>query len=314
MVKETLKLESKVDRLGISVLMLLPDETAEVKGILQFVHGMSEYKERYTPVMEYFAKRGFVTVIHDHRGHGKSVRSMKDLGYMYEAGAKGMIEDILLVNEYIKEKYPERPLVMVGHSMGSLAARTFIREYDSCIDALVLSGAPSRNGAIDVAIALANVQKKLFGSRHPGNLLNVLAFSSYTSKFAKEKSKFAWVCADTAVVEAYDKDPLCGYTFTVDGFKGLFELLKQTYTKSGWRCSKPDLPVLFIGGEEDPCIGGAKKFKDEMDFLKNVGYKNVKGMLYPGMRHEVFNEKERGKVFRDVEMFLRENIENCFEI
>ena len=66
-------IESEADGLDISVLAVVPDETP-YRGILQLVHGMSEYKERYLPFMEYMAKKGYVCVIHDHRGHGKSVR------------------------------------------------------------------------------------------------------------------------------------------------------------------------------------------------------------------------------------------------
>ncbi len=306
MVKRTFKLESRVDGLGISVMILVSDKIEEKKGIIQILHGMSEYKERYLPIMKYFAKLGYVTVIHDHRGHGKSVRSMKDYGYMYDVGTDGFIDDVLLVNEYIKEQYPDLRLIMIGHSMGSLAARTFMRKYDEKIDALVLSGAPCKNSAVDAAITLAKVQKKMFGSKHLGNLLNVLAFSSYTSKFAKEKSKFAWVCSDRRVVEEYDKSPLCGFTFTIDGFCVLFDLLKQTYTKTGWCCTKPQMPIFFVGGEEDPCIGGKENYQEEMDYLKTIGYENVNGILYPGMRHEVFNEKNQLQVFQDIERFIGE--------
>lgn len=85
-------IESEADGLDISVLAVVPDETP-YRGILQLVHGMSEYKERYLPFMEYMAKKGYVCVIHDHRGHGKSVRALDDLGYMYGGGADAILKD-----------------------------------------------------------------------------------------------------------------------------------------------------------------------------------------------------------------------------
>ena len=80
---------SKADGLEISCLAVVPElgRDEKYKGIIQIVHGMSEYKERYLPFMEYMAERKYVSVIHDHRGHGKSVRSKEDLGYMYGGGA-----------------------------------------------------------------------------------------------------------------------------------------------------------------------------------------------------------------------------------
>ena len=62
-------IESEADGLDISILAIVP-EKQPYKGILQLVHGMSEYKERYLPFMEYMAKRGYVCIIHVHRGHG----------------------------------------------------------------------------------------------------------------------------------------------------------------------------------------------------------------------------------------------------
>ena len=75
------KMKSPVDGLELDLLILVPEEAP--KGILQIHHGMAEYKERYLPFMKYFAEAGYVVAIHDCRGHGKSVRTKKDLGYMY---------------------------------------------------------------------------------------------------------------------------------------------------------------------------------------------------------------------------------------
>ena len=83
-------IESEADGLDISVLAVVPDETP-YRGILQLVHGMSEYKERYLPFMEYMTQQGFLTIIHDHRGHGKSVRRKEDLGHMYGGGADALL-------------------------------------------------------------------------------------------------------------------------------------------------------------------------------------------------------------------------------
>ena len=95
---------------------------------------MSENKERYQPFMEYLAAQGFLTVIHDHRGHGASVRHKRDLGYMYGGGAEALLEDIYLINETLHKKYPELPLILFGHSMGSLAVRSFVKEHDDCVE------------------------------------------------------------------------------------------------------------------------------------------------------------------------------------
>ena len=65
--------KSEADGLEISVMALIPDKKP-YRAVVQLVHGMSEHKERYIPFMQYLAKLGYVVVIHDHRGHGKSVK------------------------------------------------------------------------------------------------------------------------------------------------------------------------------------------------------------------------------------------------
>ena len=266
--QENLTVLSPADGLNLSVLYMEPDQAAEAvvggsKGIVQIVHGMSEYKERYLPLMEYLAENGYASIIHDHRGHGESVRSKQDYGYMYEVGTDGFLDDILAVNELAREKMPGVPVIMFGHSMGSLAARSLMRKYDAVIDGLILSGAPCKNPAVGAAILLAKLQKVIFEARHVAKLLGVLSFMAYSKRFAGEGSSFAWINSDPAAVAAYDADPACGFTFTVDGFQTLFELMDRTFQAEGWGCSNPTLPILFIAGADDPCIENKEKFKED---------------------------------------------------
>ena len=83
-------IQSKVDGLMLDGLVVEPEEGVQRTALLQLSHGMSEYKERYLPFMEFMAEHGIVCVIHDHRGHGKSVKSEQDLGFMYGAGGAGL--------------------------------------------------------------------------------------------------------------------------------------------------------------------------------------------------------------------------------
>ncbi len=308
-------LKSNIDKLPLSVLIVCSEDVSTGKekprGLVQIVHGMSEYKERYLPLMNFLAENGFASIIHDHRGHGKSVISEKDLGYMYGAGADGIVSDVLQVNEYIRRVFPEQPVIMIGHSMGSLVARCFIQKYDDHVNALVLSGSPSKNGAVGLARLIVTGLQKKHGGRYISKFLEALVFGGYVSKFKKEESRFAWVCSAPEVVEQYEEDPLCGFTFTVDGFSVLFDLLKRTYTLSEYKSLKNmKLPILFIGGADDPCIGGPRRFKAAMGHVNKVGYKKVYGKLYKEMRHEIFNEHENMTVFSGIIGFLNDKFFN----
>lgn len=296
--------ESETDGLNISAMAVIPDEKP-YRGILQLVHGMSEHKERYLPFMEYMAGQGFLCVIHDHRGHGKSVRSKSDLGYMYGGGADAMLKDIETVNRDARKEFPDLPLILFGHSMGSLAVRAFARNHDDCMDMLIVCGSPSNNRGRVLGNAIAHVEESVFGPAHKSRLLEVLSFAGNEMKFRKDEKCTSWVCSDKEAADAYHASALCGFTFTDDGYLALFELMKRAYDVKHWNCTKPKMPVLFVSGADDPCLINVRHFAKAVQAMRRAGYLDVKGKLYPGMRHEILNETDKKKVYRDIAWYMK---------
>lgn len=294
---------SEADGLEISYMKVLP-EGESCRGIVQIVHGMSEYKERYIPFMEYLAGHGYLAVIHDHRGHGKSVKSREDLGYMYGGGAEALVGDIRTLNRMLHEEYPGVPLILFGHSMGSLAVRAYARKYDTTIDMLIVCGSPCENPARGFGVMIAKMEKKLFGDRHRSRFLEMVSFGSFARKFRKDECT-SWICSDPAVAREYEQSEYCGFIFTDDGYLALFELMKEAYDVKHWHPGNQKLPVLFVGGADDPCLGGVKGFSRSVKAMRRAGYVDVKGKLYPHMRHEILNEKEKEKVYRDLVVYIR---------
>ncbi|MDO5136440.1 MAG: alpha/beta hydrolase [Eubacteriales bacterium] len=295
---------SEADGLPISVLALIPAEKP-YRGILQLVHGMSEYKERYLPFMEYMTEQGFVTVIHDHRGHGKSVYGKKDLGYMYGGGEESILKDMLTVNRGMRERFPQMPVILFGHSMGSLAVRDFARRWDSLLDMLIVCGSPSRNSALALGTAIARCEGALLGKRHRSRFLETISFGSYVMRFRKDKSCTSWICSDNQVAQEYEENEYCGFTFTDDAYLTLFHMMKGAYDVEHWNCTNRWLPILFVSGADDPCLGNVRRFAKTVQAMRHAGYYDVKGKLYPGMRHEILNEKGKEKVFRDISLYIK---------
>ena len=149
---ENITIASRADGLPLSVSVLRPE--GEVRALVQLSHGMAEHKERYFPLMQYLADAGFACMINDHRGHGASVRSADDLGYFYKNGDTALVDDLHQLNAWFRAQYPVKKLILVGHSMGSFAARAFAAKYGDEIDVLILSGSPGYNAAAPVALAL----------------------------------------------------------------------------------------------------------------------------------------------------------------
>ncbi len=301
MQKETFSLISEYDGLSLSLELFLPEGAP--KGILQISHGMSEHKERYEDFMAFLAEKGYAAVIHDHRGHGSSVRSCWDLGYFYTANPAALVEDLHQVSRFIKGRFPGLPLFLFGHSMGSLVARVYLRRYDAEINKLILCGPPTQNSAVGLGLLLVKLSTALHGARYRNHLLNELALGAANRKFHEQN---AWISSCPDTVRQFQRDPLCGFIFTNSGFAGLFGLMKEAYMPRGWALKNPDLPILLLAGAEDPVIQSKRKFAHLKSFLRSLGYRSVRSRLYEGMRHELLNEKNRKQVYQDLLRFLKE--------
>lgn len=311
-------LESRHDGLRLSLSLRIPDHP---KGILQLVHGMAEHKERYHDFMDYCAEHGYIVAIHDHRGHGASIKDPNDLGYFYQDGVQGIIEDVHQVTEYLKTEFPHLPLTLFGHSMGSLVVRCYMQKYDADVNQLIVCGSPSKRLGAGMGKLIAQILQIFRGGHHRSKLVNQLAFSGYNQKsaalarqngsevdFAKHYPTLnSWIVSDPSVVEAYDADPRDGFTFTLNGFVVLFSLAKQAYRKTGWKMANPNAPIFFVAGADDPCIISHQDFQKAVDFMRQRGYHDVKSKLYPGMRHEILNEKGKQQVWQDILEFIEQS-------
>lgn len=297
MKQEEFTLKSNHDGLELGASIRIPEHP---RGILQIVHGMAEHRERYHDFMNYCAENGLIVMIHDHRGHGESVKSEADYGYFGKNGIEGIISDAHQVTEYLYKRFPGLKLTLFGHSMGSLVVRCYMQKYDADVDRLIVCGSPSKRLGAGVGKFIAGLLQIFQGERHRSNFINQMAFGGYNKKFPDSKSPNSWIVSDPAVVEAYDADARDGFIFTLNGFEALFGLIKQAYRKSGWKMQNPQAPVFFIAGADDPCIISQKDFEKAVNFMRARGYDSVESKLYPGMRHEILNEIGKEKVWQDI--------------
>ena len=294
---EKITLNSAFDGLPLSVMLVRPE--GKVRGLVQLAHGMCEHKERYQAFMEFLTSRGCLCVIHDHRGHGASVRSAEDLGYFYKNGDGGVVQDLHQITLWMRQKWPGLPLVLFGHSMGSLAVRAYADRYDKDIDALIVCGSPGENAAAGAGLVLIRLLSLLFGERHHSALVQKMTIGAFAKRFPSAEHPSSWISANVENVIAYEADPLCTFTFTLNGNRALLRLMRRAYNLSPTR-GKPNLPVRFFSGAEDPCAPDEKGFWHAVEKMKQAGFTDVQGQLFPGLRHEILNESNRQEVFETI--------------
>ena len=300
--KAFLKFTSHNDGLDISMMAVRPE--GKPKAVLQIAHGMCGCKERYEKFMEYMADNGVACVANDHRGHGDSIMTEDDLGYMYEGGAQALIEDMREVTWMAQERFPGRPLFLLGHSMGSLAARGYLKEDDRELAGLILCGSPAYTPFAGSLKAVTGVMAGMGLGRKRPNMLQQLVSEELNRDFASEGTQ-AWTCSDPEVRKEFASNPKTGFRFTVNGMHCLSELMQEAYGRDRWMVARPELPIIFLSGEDDPCMGGPSGLDKAVSTLRDAGYRNVGIKTYPAMRHEILNEVGKERVWQDILNFMR---------
>lgn len=277
------------------------------QAVLLIIHGMAEHSARYEEFGQWMASAGITVVAFDLRGHGQTAGSLGNLGHFADKdGWNVVLKDTRQVIAQVKEDYPEKPVFILGHSMGSLIARSLLKQPLQGIDGMVLSGTTHHPGMMNnLGLALAKGAGKLFGMQKHSHIHNHLTFGSFNKPFKKEQSNFAWLSRDRDKVQEYEDDIYCGCLATYGFYRDLLTGLSRLY-KNADAPSNKNLPLFFIAGQDDP-VGN---FGDDVDkvyeWYQKAGYKAVKLVFYPRARHEILNEINRTEVYRDILEWIQE--------
>lgn len=309
MKKEEFYFPSRDNKTKIHAVRWTP-ESEKPFCIVQIVHGMAEYIERYEELAQFLVKHNVVVTGEDHLGHGKSVSEGKNPGYFCEQDpATVVVRDVHRLKKMTQEAYPGIPYILLGHSMGSFITRNYLCRYGSGIDGALILGTGMQPGALlAVSKLVAGLQKMIFGDNHISKFIDRAAFGSYNKKFSPQRTSVDWLSKDEEKVDAYIADPMCGFTFTVNGFQALFTLISRIRKKENLEKIPKDLPVHFASGEDDPVGNYGRGVRAAYESLENVGMKNLSIKLYPTDRHELHNETDRAQVMEDLWQWIEKSI------
>lgn len=275
-----------------------PQGTA--RAVVQIVHGVGEYAERYASLAHFLTGHGYLVCGEDHLGHGRTEGTRR--GYFGPGnGWDLVVRDVRRLRELQGERHPGIPYIMLGHSMGSFLTRTYLIRFPGTLDAAVLSGTGQENAAL-VALGriLSGALCRLKGPEYVSSLVYNLSLGAYNKAFQPNRTTADWLSRDTTVVDAYLKDPLCAFRPTVAMFRDMMTGL--AFIGNQRNLSKMDraTPVLFLSGDQDPVGAMGKGVKKVVGMFRAVGCEDVTVKLYPGGRHEMFNEINRQEVMADL--------------
>ena len=282
----------------------------QARAVLQISHGVSEYILRYEPFAEYLTARGFAVAGHDHLGHGQSVAEGSARLYFGPRGSwNWVVDDIDQRRNLAKAKFPQVPYFLMGHSMGSFLARTYLIRYPGAVDAAVIMGTGQMSPAIIAGgKAVAAEEAHRMGEDQTSSLVDKLAFGAYNKRFAPNRTGFDWLSLNQDNVDRYMADPLCGGNATIGLFREMLGGLSFIAKPENLKRMNLNIPVLFISGEMDPVGDCGKGVKRAFESFRKAGVRDVSLKLYPELRHEILNETCRETVYEDIYQWLAAKI------
>jgi alpha-beta hydrolase superfamily lysophospholipase len=277
---------------GVKVAAYRWDPPGPARGIVQLTHGMGEHALRYGAVAQSLNAQGFVVYAQDHRGHGATAGSLDQQGLIGADGWTELVNDIgrlrLVALAEQDRGQGALPVVLVGHSMGSFAVQQYLPEHSGDVAAVVLTG----TAAIDLM--------------EPGlDLTGPLDLSAFNAPFVPARTDYDWLSRDEAQVDAYVADPRCGFGLDQEGTRQMFAAARRLADPQVLGAIRKDLPIYVAVGEHDPVNGQLALVNALIDRYRAAGIDDVTLRVYPGARHEVFNETNRDEVLADLEDWLR---------
>ena len=280
----------------------IPD--SEIRGLFQVVHGMTEHIERYDVLMSKMAENGYVAFGFDHLGHGKTARDDSELGFIAaNDGWKYLVNDVAAFSALIKNIYPEKPIYLFGHSMGSFISRIAAQNNSDLYEKLIICGTGGKNPLSLGGILISKILKKTKGDKYISDFLYSMVFGAYNKRF-KEDSKYAWLTKDAEIIKKYKADKFCTFKFTVSAMHDLITLTHLSNKNVWYKEISDNLPILLISGEDDPVGNYSKGVKQVYSSLKKQN-KEVKLKLYKNCRHEILNDSCKHETISDILNFIK---------
>ncbi len=271
---------SYVDAEGVTIHYYVWTSGAP-KAVVHLVHGLGEYATRYEPFAQDLVAAGYAVYAGDLRGHGQTGLEQYGgdtgkLGKLGPGGVRATIAGVRQLSGIARSENPKLPLVLLGHSLGSIFAQIILNSHAADYDAAVLSGTPFRT----LLHMNSGALNKRF--RHLGS------------------TGAEWLSRDPAVAPAFVADPL---TFDAQAAK-LFGIADGLRLLGRPTKLAKDLPLLIQIGSEDP-LGGPRSVELlAQAYRRRGGLTDVTVDVYPGARHEVYNETNRDEVIRDLITWL----------
>jgi len=265
-------------------------------------HGMAEHAERYQVFAEELVAAGYAVVAHNHRGHGKSESAEIGSFADYDGWSK-VLGDIDTVRNHVCND--GRRYYIFAHSMGSFIAQSYLCKTNRSIDGVILSASNFQPVWLaKMGRLVAKLERLRIGEKDSSKLLQFLSFGSFNQTFKPNRTEYDWLSRDTAQVDKYITDPLCGFACSTGLWHEFLSALVDLFKKGNLANIQTNLPIFILGGDKDPVGLMGKGLPKLAKAYQETGQKQVTLKLYQDSRHEILNEINNDVVYADIIAWL----------
>ncbi len=300
---ETKQYKLPVGNTEIHIYSWLPDKHKSIKAIVQIVHGMAEYGERYADFASFLVKYGgFAVFASDHRGHGKTAKNKSQLGFFAQKnGWNLVIDDLKYISSHIKNQFPQKPFFIFGHSMGSLLTRNYIMDIPFELSGVILSGtAGNQYLSAKAGVFLTQILMLFNKKESKSPTMNKLMFGTFNKQLKPVRTEFDWLSRDNIEVDKYIKDEYCGFLFSLKTYNDLLKGVIYVNKQQNINKTDPEIPICLISGTKDPVGHDGKGVEQVYNSYQKAGIQNIKLKLFDECRHELTNETNKTEIYNFV--------------
>jgi alpha-beta hydrolase superfamily lysophospholipase len=280
----------------------VPEDTP--RAVLQIAHGAVEHGARYGRFAGFLNERGIAVYAPDHLGHGKTAGTMDRAGSAGEDGWNRIVAHFARLAAIIRDEYPDLPIFVLGHSMGSIVAQQYLQEHGDGLAGVILTGSWGTLGDTTEMVNAVRAAIAAEGRDAPSAALAQM-FGAFNEPF-DGPTGFEWLSRDPAEVQKYVDDPWCGSFAFSNGFVlDFFDAMDEIWKPENEARIPGRLPVLIASGDQDPAGGFATATQVLVDRYRALGLEDLTVQLYEDARHEILNETNRDEVQADLYEWMR---------
>lgn len=250
------------------------------KGVIQIIHGMSEHSKRYLALAQFFHENSYLVALSDHRSHGEEAIKNNSLGIL-NCTFKDLVQDQLDITKEIYNLYPNLPIYILGHSMGSFIAQGHMK-LNNISGNYILSGSCGDRSPL-YFLGASFFKTLSFFSRTPKKLYNSILFFNFN---------YNWLSKNKINITQYEKDPLCGFSYNSKFYYEFLYFLSNLFKEKDFTNVNRSIPICILSGKEDPIGLYGKGVKKLFNFYSAMKFDCVTIKLFPQLKHEVLQESE----------------------